>query len=68
MANLLLRLRERYEKEGGVFHDPIRHLYWPYRNTHDPTLEELARGYNGQALSDLTDSDDSGKVLLKQGQ
>jgi formate dehydrogenase major subunit len=68
MADLFLRLRELYGKEGGAFQEPIRHLHWPYLDPHDPTPGELAREYNGYALDDLPDPEDAGKILLKKGQ
>ena len=68
MSDLFLRLRELYEKEGGAFDEPIRHLHWPYRNPHDPTPTELAKEYNGRALADISDPKDPGRILVKRGQ
>ena len=68
MSDLFLRLRQLYEAEGGAFHEPIRHLHWPYRNPHDPTPTELAKEYNGRALADIPDPKDPGRTLVKRGQ
>ena len=68
MANIFLRLRELYRKEGGAFPDPILNLTWPYKIPHAPSPEELAMEYNGKALADLTDPKDKTKVLIKAGQ
>ncbi|MFM8445703.1 MAG: formate dehydrogenase-N subunit alpha, partial [Methylococcus sp.] len=68
MSDLFLRLRELYAKEGGAFHEPIRHLHWPYREPQDPKPDELAREYNGYALADLPDPEDPGRALLRKGQ
>ena len=68
MSDLFLRLRELYAQEGGAFHDPIRHLHWPYRNPDEPTPDELAREYNGYALVDLADLNQPGQTVLKKGQ
>lgn len=68
MAMLFTRLRESYRAEGGKFPDPIVNLAWPYSNPENPTAEELAKEYNGRALTDLTDPKDPTKVLRKAGQ
>lgn len=68
MAELYVRLRELYQKEGGAFPDPIVNLTWPYKVPHMPGPDELAKEYNGRALVDLTDPKDPGKVLVKAGE
>jgi formate dehydrogenase-N alpha subunit len=68
MANIFLRLRDLYRKEGGAFPDPILNLTWPYKIPHAPSPEELAMEYNGKALEDLTDPKDPTKVIVKKGQ
>ncbi len=68
MANIYLRLRDLYRKEGGAFPDPILNLTWPYKIPHAPSPEELAMEYNGKALEDLTDPKDPTKVMVKKGQ
>lgn len=68
MAELFVRLRALYRKEGGAFPDPILNLTWPYKVPHRPGPDELAREYNGKALSDVTDPTDPTKVLVKAGE
>ena len=69
MSELHHRMKEMYEKEGGVFPDPIRDLDWShYYNPEDPTPEELAKEYNGWAITDVVDPKDPHKVLRKAGQ
>jgi len=68
MAELFTRLRGLYAKEGGKYPDPIGKLWWPYANPDEPTPEELAKEYNGRALSDLADPADAAKVVRKAGE
>ena len=62
MAQLYLRLKELYTKEGGAFPDPIVKLAWPYADPGDPKAEELAQEINGRALAKVTDTADPTKV------
>jgi len=68
VANIYLKLRDLYRREGGAFPDPILNLTWPYKIPHAPAAEELAMEYNGRALADVKDPKDPAKVLLKAGQ
>jgi formate dehydrogenase major subunit len=56
LARIFLTVRDLYQKEGGVFPDPILNLRWPYAQPLAPSLSEVAREINGQALADLTDA------------
>ena len=67
MAQLYLRLKELYTKEGGAFPDPIVKLAWPYADPGDPKAEELAQEINGRALAKVTDTADPTKVLAEAG-
>jgi formate dehydrogenase major subunit len=67
MGSLFLKVRELYKKEGGAFPDPVLNLTWPYLIADAPSPDELAREYNGKALSDLTDPKDPKTVLAKAG-
>ena len=51
MAQIHLRLKELYQKEGGAFPDPIVNLDWAYADPGEPTAEELAKEMNGKALA-----------------
>ena len=51
MAQIHLRLKELYQKEGGAFPDPILNLQWPYADPGDPKAEEIAQEINGRALA-----------------
>lgn len=53
LAKFFIKLRELYEKEGGVFPEPILHLRWPYLNPEYPSAEELLAELNGYALKDM---------------
>jgi formate dehydrogenase major subunit len=55
VAQIFLKVRELYQKEGGRFPDPILNLRWPYTLPANPALSEVAREINGQALADITD-------------
>jgi len=67
VARIFLKVRELYQKEGGKFPDPILNLTWPYINTHNPALADLAKEISGRALADLTDPTQPG-VTIKAGQ
>jgi formate dehydrogenase major subunit len=56
LARIFLKIREKYQKEGGKFPDPILKLSWAYTNPHNPSLTEIAKEINGKALSDVTDA------------
>jgi len=68
VADLFLRVRDLYRKEGGAFPDPILNLTWPYLIPQAPSPEELAKEMNGKALEDLADPKDKTKVLFKAGE
>jgi formate dehydrogenase major subunit len=55
VAQIFLRVRELYRKDGGRFPDPILNLRWPYTLPANPALSEIAREINGQAVADITD-------------
>jgi formate dehydrogenase major subunit len=67
MAQIFLRLKTLYQKEGGAFPDPIVNLVWNYQDPGEPTADELAKEINGSALEPLTDPADPGKVLVEKG-
>ncbi|MDQ0513122.1 formate dehydrogenase major subunit [Angulomicrobium amanitiforme] len=67
MAQIHLRLKELYKKEGGAFPDPIVNLNWSYKDPGDPTAEELAREMNGSVLADVYDPADPTKKILEAG-
>jgi len=66
LAQIFMRVRDLYQKEGGKFPDPILNLRWPYTRPTNPSLSEVAREINGQAISDVTDPA-TGQVI-KAGQ
>jgi formate dehydrogenase major subunit len=66
VAQIFLKVRELYQKEGGKFPDPIVNLTWPYVNAQHPALGDLAKEMNGKALADLTDP--KTQVTIKKGQ
>ena len=68
MSNIFVRMRELYRKEGGAYADPILKLSWPYADPQSPTPEELAKEYNGSALSNLADTHNAGEIVVKAGQ
>jgi formate dehydrogenase major subunit len=55
VAQIFLKVRELYKKEGGKFPDPILNLTWPYTDPLHPSLTEIAKEVNGKALADLED-------------
>ena len=68
MAELFMRIRALYQKDGGTFPDPIVKLSWPYIHPNSPGADELAREYSGKALKDVTDPKDPTKVIRKAGE
>lgn len=68
IAEIFLRMKSAYQKEGGAFPDPIVNLTWAYKIPNSPSPEELAMESNGKALVDLVDPKDPTKVLAKAGE
>ncbi len=68
IADLFVRIRDAYRRDGGAFADPILDLTWAYKQPRKPSAEEIAREYNGGALRDLTDPRDPSKVLVRAGE
>jgi len=66
VAQIFLRVRDLYKKDGGKFPDPILKLTWPYTDVQHPALSDLAREVNGKALADLTDP--ATQQTVKMGQ
>src|ERR1700758_1840776 len=66
VAQIFLRVRDLYKKEGGKFPDPILNLNWAYADAAHPPLSQVAMELNGRALADLKD-DATGQVI-KAGQ
>ena len=67
MAQIFLRMRELYRKEGGAVPEPILNLDWRYKDPGEPTADELARELNGSVLEDVMDPNDPAKVVLAKG-
>jgi len=55
LAEIFLRVRALYQKEGGKFPDPILHASWAYSDPQHPPLAEITKELNGRALADLKD-------------
>jgi formate dehydrogenase major subunit len=66
VAQIFLRVRALYKKDGGKFPDPILNLTWTYTDPQHPSLAEVAREVNGKALADLTDP--KTQQVIKAGQ
>jgi formate dehydrogenase major subunit len=66
IAQIFLRVRDLYKKDGGKFPDPILNLSWAYADGAHPPLSQVAMEINGKALADLKD-DATGQVI-KAGQ
>ena len=66
-AQIFLRLRALYQKEGGTVPEPIVNLDWRYKDPGEPTPEELAKELNGYATEDITDPNDPTKVVIAKG-
>src|ERR1700732_4108548 len=66
IAQIFLRVRDLYKKDGGKFPDPILNLNWAYADAAHPPLSQVAMELNGKALADLTDP--VTKQVIKAGQ
>src|SRR6202142_3684023 len=66
IAQIFLRIRDLYKKDGGKFPDPILSLNWAYADAAHPPLSQVAMELNGRALADLKD-EATGQVI-KAGQ
>jgi formate dehydrogenase major subunit len=66
VAEIFLRVRALYKKEGGKFPDPVLKLSWPYTVPNSPSLAEVLKELNGKALADLEDP--ATKAQIKAGQ
>jgi formate dehydrogenase major subunit len=67
MAQLHVRLKALYQKEGGPVPEPILNLHWPYKDAGEPTADELAKEINGYVTEDVTDPNDPTHVVLQKG-
>jgi formate dehydrogenase major subunit len=67
MAQIYLRLKALYQKEGGPVPEPILNLTWNYKDPDEPAPEELAKEMNGSVLEDVMDPNDPTKVVLAKG-
>jgi len=66
IAQIFLRVRDLYKKEGGQYPDPILNVSWAYADASHPPLAQAAMELNGRALADLKDA--TGQVVAKAGQ
>jgi formate dehydrogenase major subunit len=66
VAQIFLKVRELYKKEGGKFPDPILNATWNYTIPTSPSLAEVAKEINGKAVTDI--SDEKTNLSLKAGQ
>ena len=66
LAQIYLKIRELYKKEGGKFPDPILNATWAYTIPTSPSLADIAKEINGKALADI--SDEKTNLSLKAGQ
>jgi formate dehydrogenase major subunit len=62
LAQIFVRVRDLYKKEGGKFPDPVLNLNWAYADAEHPPLSQAAMEINGKALADLKD-EQTGQVI-----
>jgi formate dehydrogenase major subunit len=66
IADIFIRVRALYKKDGGAYPDPILNASWAYADAVHPPLSQIAMELNGKALADLTDP--VTKQVIKAGQ
>jgi formate dehydrogenase major subunit len=66
VAQIFLKIRDLYKKEGGKFPDPVLNVTWNYSVPSSPPLAEVLKEINGKALADLEDP--TTKQQIKAGQ
>ena len=66
LAQIFLKVRDLYKKDGGKFPDAILNLTWNYTTPASPSLAEVLKEINGKALADLEDP--ATKQQIKKGQ
>jgi formate dehydrogenase major subunit len=66
VAQIFLKIRDLYKKDGGKFADPILKLTWNYTDPSNPSLAEVLKEINGKTFVDAEDP--ATKVQLKAGQ
>ena len=66
VAQIFLKVRELYKRDGGKFPDPVLNLTWSYTTPTAPSLAEVLKEINGKALADLQDP--ATKQETKKGQ
>jgi formate dehydrogenase major subunit len=66
VAQIFLKVRDLYKKDGGKFPDSILKLTWSYTDPLNPSLAEVLKEVNGKALADLEDP--ATKQQIKMGQ
>jgi formate dehydrogenase major subunit len=66
VAQIFMKVRDLYKKEGGKFPDPILKLTWSYTDPWNPSLAEVLKEINGKTFVDAEDP--ATKVQLKAGQ
>jgi formate dehydrogenase major subunit len=67
LADLFLRVRELYRRDGGKFPDPVLQMTMPYKNPAKPDLDEIAQEVNGtdksgKRLATFADLEDDGST------
>jgi formate dehydrogenase major subunit len=65
VAQIFLKVRDLYKKDGGKFPDPILKLTWSYTNPAGPSLAEVLKEINGRTSVDAEDP--ATKAQLKAG-
>ena len=66
IAQIFLKVRDLYKKQGGKFPDPILKLTWGYTDPNNPSLSEVLKEINGKTFVDAEDP--VTKVQLKANQ
>ncbi len=51
LTELLFRVKQLYQRDGGKFPDPIMHLTMGYKDPRKPELDEIAQEVNGRDLT-----------------
>src|SRR4029078_11321526 len=68
LAQIFLKVRDLYRKDGGKFPDPLLNARRTYTQPEHPALAEVAQHINTTAIAEVRDPTGQGAPSIKAGQ